>query len=82
MKLQDKVKAIKFIYPDADFVATDNSIEFLNGDFQAPTDQEIEAAWNQLTNELEAEAEEKADQKAALLNRLGITADEARLLLS
>lgn len=82
MNLQDKVKAIKFIYPDADFVATDESIEFLNGDFEAPTDQAIRAAWNQLTNELQAEAEAKAVEKQALLNRLGITADEARLLLS
>ena len=30
----------------------------------------------------QAEAEAKAAQKAALLERLGITADEARLLLS
>jgi len=29
-----------------------------------------------------AEAEAKAAEKAALLNRLGITADEAKLLLS
>jgi len=82
MNLQDKVKAIKFIYPDADFVATDESIEFLNGDFEAPTDQEMQAAWNQLTNQLQAEAEAKATQKAALLDRLGITEDEAKLLLA
>lgn len=30
----------------------------------------------------QAEAEAKADQKAALLNRLGITEDEAKLLLA
>lgn len=30
---------------------------------------------------LEAEAEAKATEKQALLNRLGITADEAKLLL-
>lgn len=82
MNLEDKVKSIRFIYPNAEFVATDESIEFINGDFEAPTDQEIEAAWNQLTNELQTEAEEKADQKAALLDRLGITTDEAKLLLS
>jgi hypothetical protein len=32
--------------------------------------------------EAEAEAEAKAEAKAALLDRLGITADEAKLLLS
>lgn len=31
---------------------------------------------------LKAEAEAKAAQKAAMLDRLGITADEAKLLLS
>jgi hypothetical protein len=82
MNLEDKIKAIKYLLPNADFVATDESIEFLNGDFQAPTDQEIQAAWNQLTNQLQAEAEAKAAQKAALLDRLGITEDEAKLLLA
>jgi phosphoribosylformylglycinamidine (FGAM) synthase PurS component len=32
-------------------------------------------------NELKAEAETKAAEKQALLDRLGITADEAKLLL-
>jgi hypothetical protein len=32
--------------------------------------------------QIEAEAEAKATAKAALLDRLGITADEAKLLLS
>jgi hypothetical protein len=35
----------------------------------------------QETSEREAEAEARAAQKAALLNKLGITEDEARLLL-
>ena len=35
----------------------------------------------ELQNEAKAEAEAKAAQKAALLERLGITEDEARLLL-
>jgi hypothetical protein len=82
MNLEDKIKAIKYLLPNADFVATDESIEFLNGDFQAPTDQEIQAAWNQLTNQLKAEAEAKAAQKAALFDRLGITENEAKLLLA
>ena len=35
----------------------------------------------QLANEMKTEAEAKAQAKAALLDKLGITADEAKLLL-
>ena len=52
------------------------------------TDAEIKALAKQASDEeenrlaLEAEAEAKATAKAALLERLGITQDEANLLLS
>ena len=36
----------------------------------------------ELANEMKAQAETKATAKAALLDRLGITAEEATLLLS
>lgn len=36
----------------------------------------------QTEQKLQAEAQTKADAKAALLERLGITADEAKLLLN
>ena len=45
---------------------------------EAPTQKEVDAAIEQLKSD-EAEA---ATAKAALLDRLGITADEAKLLLS
>ena len=48
-----------------------NDIEFA----QYQADQAAQAAQ-------EAEVEARATQKAALLDRLGITADEAKLLLS
>jgi hypothetical protein len=49
--------------------------EMTNAEFaQYQADQAIEIV-------KQAEAEAKATQKAALLNRLGITEDEARLLL-
>ena len=41
-----------------------------------------EANIAQLKAELKVEADAKATAKAALLNRLGITAEEAQLLLS
>jgi hypothetical protein len=49
---------------------------------EAPTQSEIDAAIEQVKAE-EAQAEiTKATAKAALLSKLGITAEEARLLLS
>jgi hypothetical protein len=58
-------------------VETDEIIdrEMTNAEFaKYQAEQELEA-------QRQAEAEAKATQKAALLERLGITEDEARLLL-
>ena len=49
-------------------------------ELQAQADAAAEAEAERVT--AEAEAEEKATAKAALLKRLGITADEAALLLA
>ena len=51
------------------------------------TDDEVaqfqaeQAAQDKLNGELAAEAEAKAAQRQAILDRLGLTADEAKLLL-
>jgi hypothetical protein len=50
-------------------------------DLTAQEIAEREVAQAELS-ELQAEAEAKATQKAALLDRLGITEDEAKLLLA
>ena len=50
-------------------------------DYTAQEIAEVEAAQAE-TSERLVEAEAKATQKAALLNRLGITEEEAKLLLS
>jgi hypothetical protein len=53
--------------------------EITGADYDAVIDEWAEAAY---TRELNAQAEsEKAAAKEALLDRLGITADEAKLLL-
>lgn len=46
-----------------------------------PTWEQVQSAWVTLEPKLVAEAEAKAAQKAALLERLGITEAEAKLLL-
>ena len=74
--------AIKSIYPNAQFAIRGTEIEWLDNEYNQPTDAEIEIAWNDYIASEQAQAETKAAEKQALLNRLGITADEAKLLLS
>jgi hypothetical protein len=75
------VKAIQFIRPNAEFSINDLEIQWLDTNQIEPTLLEIEAGWIAYQAAQESEAEAKAAQKAALLNKLGITEDEARLLL-
>jgi len=78
------VKAIKSLKPNAEFSIIDSDYETIKWDVldgNAPTKAQVEAAITKIKAE-EAKAEQnKATAKAALLDRLGITADEAKLLL-
>jgi len=81
----DLAKAINKLKPNAEFSFQDDDYstikwDVLDGD--APTQKEIDAAIKEIkADEAQAEAT-KATAKAALLSRLGITAEEAVLLLS
>ena len=79
------VKAIKKLKPSAEFSFTENDYSTIKWDVldgEAPTQAEIDDAIEQVKAD-EAQAElDKAESKAALLDRLGITEAEARLLLS
>ena len=78
------VKAIRQFKPSAEFSFTDDNYstikwDVLDGD--APTQKQINEAIEQIkTDEAQAEIN-KATAKAAVLDRLGLTADEAALLL-
>jgi hypothetical protein len=78
------VLAIRKLKPEAEFTISNEDYativwHVLEG--AAPTQAEIDAAIKQVKVE-DAQAEtDKAASKAALLERLGITADEAALLL-
>ena len=78
-------KAITHLRPTAEFSFTEedySTIQWHILDGDAPTKAEINAAIKQVkADEAQAEANAAAS-KAALLDRLGITADEAKLLLS
>ena len=77
-------KAIKYLRPTAEFSYTDDDYSTIKWDVlegKAPTQAEIDAAILDIkANEL-SEAKAKVEAKGALLERLGITEDEAKLLL-
>ena len=78
------VTAIQKLKPNAEFSFTDNDYSTINWivlDGDAPTQAEIDAAIEKVKSDEIAEAEAKAAQRAALLSRLGITEEEARILL-
>jgi hypothetical protein len=77
--------AIQSLKPTAEFTYTDQDYstikwDVLDGD--APTESQINAEIIKIKNAELAEEADKASAKAALLDRLGITAEEASLLLS
>ena len=83
--MSDLVKAIKLLKPTAEFSFTGDDYSTIKWDVlegEAPTQKEIDAAIKEVkADEAQAEAT-KATAKAALLSKLGITAEEAVLLLS
>jgi hypothetical protein len=79
------VKAIKELSPEAEFAFSQDdlsTLEWHNPKAARPTDAEILARCELVIANIQTEAIKKAADKAALLDRLGITADEAKLLLS
>jgi hypothetical protein len=77
--------AIQLLRPTAEFSFIEqdySTVVFTKLDGNPPTQAEVDAAIEQVkADEITAKAKGEAD-KAALLAKLGITADEARLLLS
>jgi hypothetical protein len=78
------VLAIKNLRPNSEFVITDkdySTIEWLVLEGTAPTKKQVDDEVKRIKAAAEADATSKAEAKAALLDRLGITAEEASLLL-
>lgn len=81
LKGKDIVDAIKFIRPGSDFTMQEDDLQtliWLDENTKKPTITEINKAKESLTSINQSKAQAKAD----LLARLGITEDEAKLLLS
>ena len=76
--------AIKKLRPTAEFSFQDADYSTIKWDVlegEAPTQKEIDAAIKQVKADEKNEIETKAAQRQAILDRLGLTADEAKLLL-
>ena len=76
--------AIKSLRPSAEFSFLEQDYLTVKWDVlegNAPTQAEINSEIARIKADEITEAQTKADAKAAILERLGITADEAALLL-
>jgi hypothetical protein len=85
MKSEYLVKAIRKLKPNSEFSFTESDYKSIKWDVlegTAPTEAQINSAIEQIKADELTEIETKATQKAALLAKLGITDDEAKLLLS
>jgi hypothetical protein len=78
-------KAIKNLTPEAEFTFTEedySSITWIKNDGITPTQKQIDDEIKSIKANESKEAEAAAAAKSAILDRLGITAEEAKLLLS
>ena len=78
------IKAIKKLRPTAEFSFTEEDYSTIKWDVlegDAPTQKEIDDAIKAVKAEEKLEAQKKEAARTSLLDRLGITADEASLLL-
>ena len=84
MTNEDIRLALESLLPDAKYSLAGDDYENIEwvSDFEKPTIEEIEAEIKLLPKKKAAEIKAKENAKAALLTKLGITADEAALLLS
>jgi hypothetical protein len=78
-------EAITALRPDAHWHMVGNTLDGLvweDEEQTAPTQEEVDAKLIELEAELEATKVANVAQKAAILERLGLTEDELRVVLS
>ncbi len=82
MDLILKTRAIHKLRPNTEWVLDEHKgLSFKDESIVVPTEAEIDAAIEQIKADEITQAATKATQRQALLTRLGLTEDEARLLL-
>ena len=79
----DYTKILLSKYPQSEWLLNGDTYEGLTwlSDTKKPTKAQLDALWNEVLDEINAEAEAKATAKAAILNRIGLTADELKTIL-
>jgi len=82
--MSDLVKAIRLLKPNSQFSFNNDDYstikwDVLDGD--APTQKEIDAAIKKIKADEITEAKAKEIAKAAILDRIGLTADELKTIL-
>lgn len=74
------------LLPNVEWTITDNDLSTLiihsEGNYKIPNEIDVENAIIELQAEFLANEQKKSAAKSALLERLGITEEEAKLLLS
>lgn len=78
-------EAILHIHPNSEFVIYGNNLKgltFLNPSDLTVTQKQVDDAIKELEASRQSEIDNKQKQKAAILDRLGITEEEAKLLLA
>lgn len=71
-------------YPNTEWTLNGDEYSGLTwlSDTEKPTQEELDALWDATLAAIGQEKADKAAARQALLDRLGITADEARMLLA
>jgi len=82
MKHKEKSLAIQFIRPEAIWTLSGDDLTWSDENQTEPTEAEIKAGWVAYQADQKSKAEANALAKSDLLAKLGITEDEAKLLLS
>ena len=85
MTSQEIMDALFYLAPNSEFSFTETDLSTLKWDsidIQRPTDKDIIAAIPLAKAAKEAAKADKAAARQAILDRLGITAEEAALLLA
>ena len=79
----DYTKILTMKYPGEEWTLDGEDYAGLNwlSDSPKPTKETLDKLWDSTLADIIAKEKAKAEAKAALLERLGITADEAALLL-
>jgi hypothetical protein len=80
----DYTKILNAKYPGSQWSLNGDNYEGLTwlSDTPKPTKKQLDDLWEAVQEQLEQDIEDKKLAKAALLDRLGLTAEEAILLLS